>query len=1056
MLRVNRTAHSVGDGQRALGALAVAVVMASFGAAVRCASLVSTLHAATSDQGVWVGTWSASQQITEPRNMPPAPGLRGSTLRQVVHASLGGRRIRVRFSNEFGDGPVTVGAASVASSGGGSTIVSGSGRELTFGGQRAVTIRAGSAVVSDEVTFDLQPLSDVVVTLFVNDVPAQLTGHPGSRTTSYIVPGDRHTAAELPDAARAEHWYLLSAIDVQREAGSAVVVLGNSIADGRGSGTDKQNRWPDNLARRLQQDARTSDVAVLNAGVGGNCILRFCIGPAGRERLDRDVLAQTGARWLLLSEGVNDIGGARGAGASTIADSVIEGYRQIIMRSRVRGMRVYGATILPFIGSQYGSAEHEAARQRINSWIRSSGNFDGLVDFDAVMRDAADPTRLRADVDGGDHLHPNELGYRVMADAIDLSLFTTRSQQASLRLSKLFTDGVVVQRGVRIPVWGWAPAGAVVTGTLKGHTAKTTANASGRWSFSFPPSGAGGPYELRVSSGDARVDVRNLLIGDVWVASGQSNMEFTLSVASNAAQAIAAAHDSLLREFKVPISYAERPEDELGGGSWAPADPQHVGNFSAVAYFFARDLREHERVPIGIVNTTWGGSAIETWLSAPSQGLTDDVPGKRMSAERARMDSVRLALTATLGGVPAHDPGLMNGTAAWADPALDESAWRPIKVPALWESQGYEGMDGVAWYRTTFTLTAEEATQGAALSLGPIDDDDITWVNGVEVGRTTGYNVPRHYTIPATALRPGSNVLAVRVVDYQGGGGIYGARDSLRLTTGSTPHPLAGTWKFRVGELMMGMDGQRINKVPAVTYNKMVKPLLPFPIKGVIWYQGESNANNVEQAATYRRQLPLLVRSWRQAWAPSGSNGAFPFLWVQLPNFGAPDSTPPAQSGWATMRESMTASLAVPNTGQAITLDVGESGDIHPKDKETVGRRLALVARRVAYGERVESSGPTYRASQMQGNRVTIEFDHVGSGLTSRAPDGRIDAFEIAGADGRFVWANARIEGNHVVVWSDAVPKPVAVRYAWTNDPEGALLFSRDGLPAAPFRTDRW
>lgn len=992
--------------------------------------------------------------------MPPAPGLSGNTLRQVVHATLGGRRVRVRLSNEFGNDSVIIGGVDIASAatGGGSSITPGTNKELTFGGRRQVTIRTGSAVVSDDVAFDIEPLSNVAVTMFVIGVPAQLTGHPGSRTTSYIVPGDHRSASEMPEAVRAEHWYLLSGIDVQRERGNAVVVLGNSIADGRGSGTDKQNRWPDNLAARLQHDARTPDVGVLNAGIGGNCVLKACLGPAGVERLERDVLTQPGARWLIVSEGVNDIGGAKGVNESaSVSLGLINAYQDIIRRARDHGIRVYGATILPFEGSQYGSPEHEAARLRVNEWVRKSGAFDAIIDLDTVMRDPQMPSRLRSDVDGGDHLHPNENGYRVMADAIDLSLFT-RSGASQLRLAKLFSDGAVLQRGVRIPVWGWADAGTSVSATFRGVTRRATADSKGRWSMIFPASAAGGPYDLHVESGQDRIDVKNVLIGDVWVASGQSNMELTVSVAAKAAEETQAAHDSSLREFKVPVSWSERPSDELAGGSWAPADPQHVGTFSAVAYSFARELRKSERVPIGIVHSSWGGSAIETWLSAESQGMSEEVAAGGLARERARGDSTRQALIARLAGVPAHDPGMTSAGAPWADPALDETGWQQIKVPALWETQGYDGMDGVAWYRATFTLSAEEAAQGggAALSLGPIDDDDVTWVNGVEIGRTTGYNVPRHYTVPATALRAGTNVLAVRVVDYQGGGGIYGVADSLRLTIGGSAHPLAGTWKFRVGELSMGLDGQKINKIPTITYNKMIRPILPFPIKGVIWYQGESNADRLEQAFAYRRQLPLLVRSWRAAWRASGSSATFPFFWVQLPNFGQPDATPPASSNWATIRESMTSALSVPNTGQAITIDVGEWGDLHPKNKQDVGKRLALVARRVAYGENVESSGPTYRSHRILGHQVTIEFDHVGSGLTSPSATGDVSGFAIAGADKHFVWASARIEGNHVVVWNDGVPNPVAVRYAWMNAPEGALLFSKSGLPAAPFRTDTW
>ena len=630
-----------------------------------------------------------------------------------------------------------------------------------------------------------------------------------------------------------------------------------------------------------------------------------------------------------------------------------------------------------------------------------------------------------------------------------------QSAPSELRMPPLFSDHMVVQRDVTIPVWGYAPPRARVTVKLDARSASTTADSTGRWRLAFSPLPAGGPHTLAVSGADSRILIQDIFAGDVWLASGQSNMEFRVDQGADAAREIASAHDPAIRHFKIPISWAERPVDSLAGGAWTLADSQHVGAFSAVAYFFARELRQSQKVPIGIVNSTWGGSAIETWISARAQGMSEDGPAKVFAAEQQRIDSLGTAMRAKLGNVPAHDPGLVEGNALWASPALDESGWRPIHVPALWETQDYEGVDGIGWYRTSVTLTADEAARGARLVLGAIDDDDITWVNGTEVGRTNGYNVPRSYDVPASALHAGANVIAVRVADGGGGGGIGGSTIVPHLEIGGTSHPLPSEWKFRVGELSFTMDGQRINKVPAVTYNRMVYPLLPMPIKGVIWYQGESNANNDAEAQAYRTQFATLIRSWRREL--NGGKGAdFPFLWVQLPNYGPVDSEPPATSSWALQRESMQAALALPNTGQAITIDVGEAGDIHPKNKQDVGRRLGLVGRRVAYREPVVSSGPTYRSHSIDGSRVTLTFDHIGGGLMTSAADGSVGAFAVAGADRKFYWAKARIEGDHVVVSSERVRQPAAVRYAWANDPPEPNLYSKAGLPAAPFRTDAW
>jgi sialate O-acetylesterase len=305
--------------------------------------------------------------------------------------------------------------------------------------------------------------------------------------------------------------------------------------------------------------------------------------------------------------------------------------------------------------------------------------------------------------------------------------------------------------------------------------------------------------------------------------------------------------------------------------------------------------------------------------------------------------------------------------------------------------------------------------------------------------------------VPASALRAGRNVVAVRVTDGGGEGGIVGAPSRVYVDIGGDRRSIAGEWKFKVAVVALGEDGQHVNKIPAVLYNAMVHPILPFPIRGAIWYQGESNANNDEQASAYRDQLATLITSWRREW--QGSAADFPFFWVQLPNFGAVDTVPPVRSAWATIRESMTSALSLPNTGQAITIDIGDPGDIHPRNKADVGKRLALVARSVAYGQDVVAYGPTYRAHTIRNGRVTIEYDHTGGGLVSRSAGDDVRGFAIAGRDGRFVWAHARIAEDRVVVWSEQVPDPVEVRYAWGSSPDHPGLYNAEGLPAAPFRT---
>jgi len=373
----------------------------------------------------WVGTWSTAPQLVEPGNMPPEPGLSNNTLRQVVRVSLGGDSLRVRFTNEFSTSLVTLQAAQIAVSRGGSAIDASTVKELKFNGHPEVTMNPGVAITSDPVSFALEPRMDIAITIFFGETSPDVTGHPGSRTTSYLLAGNDTSVSDFSGSVPTDHWYMISGIDVKAsERAAAVAILGNSITDGRGSGTNKQNRWPDILSEHLLNNPRTQYVAVLNLGIGGNCVLKNCLGPSAVDRFDRDILNQQGVRWVIIFEAINDIGQTQDSiAASQVAKDLMAAYERMIDLAHTKDIEVYGATILPFGKSFYYTGYRETARNTVNNWIRNSGRFDAVIDFDLVLRDPEDTLCLLPAVHSGDFLHPNEEGYKIMGEAVDLKLF---------------------------------------------------------------------------------------------------------------------------------------------------------------------------------------------------------------------------------------------------------------------------------------------------------------------------------------------------------------------------------------------------------------------------------------------------------------------------------------------------------------------------------------------------------------------------------------------------------------------------------------------------------
>ena len=626
-----------------------------------------------------------------------------------------------------------------------------------------------------------------------------------------------------------------------------------------------------------------------------------------------------------------------------------------------------------------------------------------------------------------------------------LALACLAGGAGAVELPRMFADGMVLQRDQPIVLWGRAAAGADVQVRFDGEQARARTDANGQWRVTLPARKAGGPYVLRIDDGQTPRELRDVLVGDVWLASGQSNMEWPISQSADAQAEIARANDPLIRHFKVPRSWAGAPQWQLAGGDWVAASPAVAGEFSAVAHFFARALRTSEGVPIGIIDSTWGGSSIEAWTDAATQGMDAQAleaqaralaeeDGRALAQARARLARWTL---------PADDSG-------WQAPALDTANWDRIAVPGLWEAGGWAGMDGVAWYRTTFTLDADEARAGVTLGVGRIDDSDTTWVNGVEVGSIhLQYDQPRVYAVPPQALRAGVNTIAIRVSDVGGGGGLHGLPEELFVQAADgRRRSLAGEWRLRPARVdALAIDDGKHQR-PALLYNAMIHPLQPLAVRGVIWYQGESNAGSVAQARQYRQQFPALIGQWRQQWrAP-----ALPFLWVQLASWHS-GGDQGDESPWAVLRESQSATLALPATAQVVTIDIGDVDDIHPRNKQEVGARLALAARAVVHGGDLVHAGPEFRGARFEAGAARLAF--AADGLAVRG-GGELQGFALAGADRVFRPATAVIEGDAVVVRSAAVPAPVAVRYAWRDAPVEANLVGASGLPASPFRSDDW
>lgn len=642
---------------------------------------------------------------------------------------------------------------------------------------------------------------------------------------------------------------------------------------------------------------------------------------------------------------------------------------------------------------------------------------------------------------------------------------------AELKVSSVFGDHMVLQRDQPVPVWGKTKPGTEVMVRFRDQTVRATADTQGKWMAELSALSVGPAENFTVSSGEETITFNDVLVGEVWICSGQSNMEWPVRRSANPEEEIQSANYPKIRLFDVPHEYAPTPQETIDA-SWKVCSPETVADFSAVAYSFGRALWKELGVPIGLISSNWGGTRAEAWTPLDTLKSNPDyqdfVESHRSNTEilkndpglkarlQAKFDAFNRKMDFLSRSTPIPDSKWFNPDAEFDGTELVEPG-----VDFLKET------DGLIHVQTTFNLAESQASQpGAKAMLGQMDNYDVTWINGVQIGRMgpeldTPRSFSREYDIPAGTLKPGVNVMLIQIVDVRKDAsfGKNIEQPHLKLADGQIIE-LDNKWRMKIIE-DAGARPDTLDRIMkhsgSYLYNGMIAPLVPVAFQGVIWYQGESNAKRADQ---YRSLFPDMITSWRNAWG----RGDFPFYFVQLANFSG-------RPHWAELREAQRETLRLPNTGMAVTIDIGDPKDIHPKNKQDVGKRLSLWALAKTYGvtrasspaasipffgkffqEPLPHSGPLFREAEIEGNQIRLKFDHVYGGLQSSDGD-KLKGFLIAAENEEFQPADAFIEGDDVIVSHPEIQSPADVRYAWATDPE-ANLTNSEGLPASPFRTD--
>ncbi|MEZ4849960.1 MAG: sialate O-acetylesterase [Bacteroidia bacterium] len=644
---------------------------------------------------------------------------------------------------------------------------------------------------------------------------------------------------------------------------------------------------------------------------------------------------------------------------------------------------------------------------------------------------------------------------------LTISLFLTVTLQANIQLPALVGDNMVLQQNEKINLWGWADVNEKVSVEFPGQEWSTQTGKDGKWEIVLNPMKAGGPYEMTIKGKNVIV-LKNILIGEVWLASGQSNMEWPLYNINDAKEEIESANFPQIRLFTVEKKYAFQPQKDIISKGWQVCSPATVDSFSAVAYLFGRELHQRYKVPIGLIHSSWGGTPAQTWTSQEGLKPFPELAEKAQfvaNISDSEFETYQKSKANWIENSGTIDRGRTRGASSWADKEMSTSGWAKMTQPSLW----YDHLDlkrfgGTIWFRKEVHIPPKSAGKAIEVSLGNILLQDSAFFNGYFIGTNTGYDPKRNYPVPGHLVKSGSNMIALRITGVSEFGGIIGDPRDMYITVGDQKISLEGEWLYKTGPDLSTMPqlkgvsdfSETMPQSPTLLFNGMLAPLIPYTIKGVIWYQGESNADNMEEADQYYTLFPAMIKDWRKQWSYD-----FPFLFVQLAGY-KPDHPEPADYPWADLREAQAQTLALPHTGMATTIDIGEVDDIHPRNKQDVAHRLALAARKIAYGEDIIASGPTFSSMKIEGDKIRLKLDNIGSGLWVKGSKyGYVKGFAIAGKNKKFVWAQAWLEGDEIIINAKKIKAPVAVRYNWGNSPDGNL-YNREELPAVPFRTDDW